>query len=251
MGLRFHLPRKALVLSLARALVSVVSTLCFIAALKVMPIADALAIVFVEPFIILFIGRFVMGEQVGPRRIGAALLGFIGALLVIQPAFDKFGLTALLPLGTALSFALYILITRALSRHVHPVAMQFQTAFIAGLMCLPLLALGSFLSEPALMPVLPTGMNLLWCAAVGLAATVSHMSMTFALRLAPSSTLAPLHYLEMAPAVFFAYLVFGDFPDLLTWCGIGVIFASGLYIIHRERITARSAAPGAGLTESP
>ena len=251
MGLGFTLPRGAAGLSLARACVSVVSTFCFIAALKVMPVADALAIVFVEPFIILLIGRFVMGEQVGPRRIVAALIGFLGALLVIRPAFDRFGATALLPLGTAVSFALYILLTRALSRHVHPVAMQFQTAWLAGAMCLPILVLGRVLPDPALALEWPAGINILWCFSVGLAATVSHMSMTYALRFAPSATLAPLHYLEMVPAVLFAYLVFGDFPDGPTWAGIAVIFASGLYIIHRERVTARSAPASRGLTEAP
>lgn len=251
MGTGLAIPRRALALSLARAFVSVTSTWCFIAALKFMPIADALAIVFVEPFIILLIGRFALAEQVGPRRIAAAILGFVGSLLVIQPAFDRFGPVALLPLGTALSFALYILLTRALSRHVHPVAMQTQTAVLAGLLCLPFFALGRVLPDPSLAMVWPTGIDLVWCIGVGLAATISHMSMTFALRFAPSATLAPLHYLEMVPAVLFAYLVFGDFPDLLTWCGIGVIFASGLYIIHRERLAARDRPAIEGLTESP
>lgn len=250
-GTGFALPRAALRLSLARAFVSVTSTWCFIAALKAMPIADALAIVFVEPFVILFVGRLVLREQVGPRRVAAALVGFLGALLVIQPAFDRFGAAALLPLGTALSFAFYILLTRALSRHVHPVPMQFHTAVLAGLACLPVFALGGAVPNPALALVLPGGLNLLWCFSVGLAATVSHMSMTYALRFAPSSTLAPLHYLEMVPAVLFAYLVFGDFPDPLTWCGIAVIFASGLYIIHRERLAARAAPVSAVLTEAP
>jgi drug/metabolite transporter (DMT)-like permease len=63
--------------------------------------------------------------------------------------------------------------------------------------------------------------------------------MTYALRFAPSATLAPLHYLEIVAAVALGYLVFGDFPNAMTWAGIAVIVGSGLYIIHRERITAR------------
>jgi len=65
------------------------------------------------------------------------------------------------------------------------------------------------------------------------------MMMTIALRFAPSATLAPLHYLEIVSAAVLGYLVFGDFPDALTWTGIGIIVASGLYIVHRERITAK------------
>ncbi|MEZ5886581.1 MAG: DMT family transporter [Paracoccaceae bacterium] len=251
MGLSLRLSGRALTLTLARAFVSVISTWCFVAALRSMPLADALAIVFLEPFIILLIGRFVLGEQVGPRRIGAAIVGFVGSLLVIQPAFAAFGLVALLPLGTAVSFALYILITRALSAHVHPVAMQVQTALVAGLLCLPFSGIAALAGDPTLSLSLPSGIFWLWCFCVGLAATVSHMSMTYALTFAPSATLAPLHYLEIVPAALFGFLVFGDFPNAITWAGIGVIVASGLYIIHRERIAARSLSASRALTEAP
>ena len=251
MGTGFRLPGRAFALTALRALVSVLSTYCFIAALRVMPIADALAIAFLEPFIILLIGRLVLKEQVGPRRLGAAVVGFLGSLLVIQPAFAHFGLVALFPLGTAFSFALYILITRALSRLVHPVAMQFHTALLAGLLCLPLLALGPSLGEPSLHFILPQGLFWVWCASVGVAATVSHMAMTYALKFAPSSTLAPLHYLEIVPAALFSYLVFGDFPNALTWCGIAIIVGSGLYVIHRERVSARQGRVAESLSQAP
>ena len=77
----------------------------------------------------------------------------------------------------------------------------------------------------------PAGVLCFWAA-------TSHMCMTVALKYAPASTLAPLHYLEIVTAVLLGYLVFGDFPDPLTWAGIAVIVSSGLYIIHRERINA-------------
>ncbi len=231
----------ALRLSIARAFVSVLATYCFIAAVQVMPIADALAIAFVEPFVILFIGRFVLGEEVGGRRIAAAVVGFIGALFVIQPSFSRFGAVALFPLGTAVCFALYILLTRALSRHVHPVAMQFHTAFLGVLLCLPLLVLGGFTGVDEIRLAAPEGIFWLWCFCVGLASTISHMSMTYALKFAPSTLLAPIHYFEMIAATLFGYLVFGDFPNRLTWVGIAIITGSGLYVIHRERLKAAQA----------
>jgi drug/metabolite transporter (DMT)-like permease len=61
------------------------------------------------------------------------------------------------------------------------------------------------------------------------------MMMTYALRFAPSATLAPLHYLEIVSAVLFGYLIFGDFPNRLALTGIAIILASGLYVIYRER----------------
>ncbi len=234
------LDRRSLGFALLRAFFLVTSTYCFVAAVRVMPLADALAIAFVEPFVILLIGRFAMAEEVGPRRLVACAVGFLGSLLVIQPSFAAFGPVALFPLGTAVSFALYMLVTRALSRSVHPVPMQFHTALLAALICAPLLALGTATGEPSTTFVLPQGIFWLWVFCVGLASAVSHMAITYALKFAPSSTLAPLHYLEIVTATLFGYLVFGNFPNALTLGGIGVIVTSGLYVIHRERVTARA-----------
>lgn len=243
MGQSFRLRGRALKLTLLRAAVSILSTYAFIAAVRAMPIADALALVFVEPFIILFLGWALFGEQVGPRRVTAAAVGFGGALMVIRPSFAEFGAVAFFPLATAFGFALYILITRRLSPLQHPVEMQFHTALVAMLMWLPLLALGGTLGLPDMGLALPGGLAWLWLVGVGAAATLSHMLMSYGLRFAPASTLAPLHYLEIVSAATLGYLVFGNFPDGPTWAGIGVIVASGLYIIHRERVTARRPAP--------
>ncbi|WP_233192845.1 DMT family transporter [Acidimangrovimonas sediminis] len=239
----FRLRGRALRLTLLRAGVSILATYSFVAAVREMPIADALAIAFVEPFIILLLGWALYGEQVGPRRITASAVGFAGALLVIQPSFAAFGAVALFPLGTAFGFAFYILITRQLSPLQTPVEMQFHTALVAVALWVPFLAGGSALGLADLTAVLPQGDAWFWLVGVGAAATASHLLMSFGLRLAPAATLAPLHYLEMVSAATFGYLVFGNFPDALTWLGIGIIVASGLYLIHRERQLARRPAP--------
>ncbi len=239
----FGMSARVLWLTTLRAVVSILSTYCFVAAVQVMPIADALAIVFVEPFIILLLGKLVYGEQVGPRRLGAAAVGFLGSLLIIQPSFDRFGAVALFPLGTALFFALYILITRQLAPLMHPVAMQSHTAIVATILWLPVMAFATSSGVASLAFDWPQPLIWLFLFGVGLAATISHMSMSFGLRFAPASTLAPLHYLEMVSSASFGYLVFGNFPNPLTWVGIAVICASGLYIIHRERELARHPAP--------
>ena len=222
-----------------RAALLLVSTFCFIAAIRVMPLADALAIVFVAPFIVLLVGKFYLGEDVGPRRVGAAMVGFVGVLFVIQPSFAAFGAVALFPLGTAVGFAFYILVTRGLSRRMHPVTLQFHTGLIASLMCMPLMVLSQGTGSGLLDPVWPSGRVWLWLFGVGFFATVSHMMMTYALSLAPSATLAPLQYLELPMATLLGYLVFQDFPNALTLTGIAIIIGSGLYMIHRERVTAR------------
>lgn len=239
MRLRWRVDARMALLITARAVLLMLSTYCFVAALAVMPIADALAIVFVEPFIILILGWLLFGDEVGPRRIIASAIGFCGALLVIQPALTTFGWVALFPLGTAFTFAAYMLITRFMARALHPVTMQLHTAIAGGVICLPLMWLfdGSGIKE--LDAIWPKGLEWLWLFGVGFWAACSHMCMTYALKFAPSATLAPLHYLELISAVVLGYVIFSDFPNLMTWAGIAVISGSGLYVIWREQVNAR------------
>ncbi len=237
MNLSWAAHRRDLALLLFRALCLIASTYCFVASVKVMPIANAIAIVFVMPFILMFLGKYIFGNPVGPRRIAASVVGFIGALFIIQPSLASYGLVALFPLGCALAFSFYEIATQAMSNRVHPVTMQLHTSIAGAAICLPLLWAfdGSGIAE--LDPVHPDALNLLWLFGVGFWAAVSHLSMTVAMKYAPAATLAPLHYLELPMAVLLGYLIFGDFPNALTWVGISIIVGSGLYIIHRERVT--------------
>ena len=243
MRLAIRLSPRALAYSTLRALFLLVSTYAFVSGIQVMPIADALAIVFVEPFILLILGSLIFGDQVGPRRIAACAVGFCGAMLVIQPSLAVFGYVALWPLVTAFLFAFYMLVTRAMSAWMHPVTMQFHTSWTGVLLCLPVMILADGSGIRGLDPIWPEGWNWLWLFGVGFWAAVSHMSMTYALKYAPSATLAPLHYSEIIMAVILGYLIFDDFPNVMTWAGIAVIVSSGLYIIHRERLAARIRRP--------
>ena len=238
MQVSMHVAREQWMPLIFRALLLLFATFCFVTAIRVMPLADALAIVFVAPFIVLLFGKFYLGEEVGPRRIGACFVGFVGVLFVIQPSFAAFGAVALIPLGTAVAFAFYILVTRGLSRRMHPVALQFHTGLIASLVCIPVLLLAQGSGFELLDPVWPKGIAWLWLFGAGFFATLSHMMMTYALSLAPSATLAPLQYFELPVATLFGYLVFHDFPNTLSLIGIAIIIGAGLYMIHRERITA-------------
>ena len=241
--LRTGLGPRALAFVTLRALFLILSTYSFVSGIAVMPLADALAVAFVEPFILLLLGPLLFGDQVGPRRIAACLVGFGGALMVIQPSLATFGLVALWPLGTAVCFACYMLVTRAISAYMHPVAMQFHTSWTGLALCLPVLLLFDGGPVPELDPIWPQGWNWLWLFGVGFWAAVSHMCMTYALKFAPSATLAPLHYFEIVVAVLLGYLIFDDLPNLMTAGGIAVIVASGLYIIHRERVAHRARRP--------
>lgn len=236
-----HLTTSQFGLLALRAALLLASTFTFVSAVQVMPVADALAIAFVEPFILLALGAVLFGDSVGPRRIIASMVGFLGAMLVIQPNFAAFGAVALYPLGTAVFFALYMLVTRHIARDVAPEPMQFHTAWLGVLIMAPVLALGAALDISVLALSNPEAVVWGQLFGVGLAASVSHMAITYALRFAPSATLAPLHYLEIVTAVLFGFLFFGDWPNTLSWAGIAVISGSGLYIIMRERQIAKEA----------
>lgn len=246
LGLGLRLPSGLWPLITARAVFLMLSTYLIIAALRYMPLADALAIVFVEPFIILLFGKLIFGELVGPRRLLAATIGFVGCILVIQPSFAAFGYVAILPLGTAVCFAAYILVTRGLKGRVHPVVMQFHTGFAACVILVPLVVLADGRGWPTLDPVWPEGINWALLFGVGFFATVAHMMMTYALMLAPASTLAPLHYLEIISAAVLGYIVFDDLPNGIALWGILIIMGSGLYVMHRERITHARGIPPPG-----
>ena len=220
-----------------RAVFLMLSTYCFVASVQYMPIADAMAIVFVMPFILMFLGKVIFGNPIGTTRIVASVVGFGGAMLVIQPSLDTYGLVALFPLGCAVTFSFYELITQAMSNRVHPVTMQLHTSIAGMIITLPLMWLFNGSGITGLDAVPPDALNWLWLFGVGFWAAISHLSMTVAMKYAPASTLAPLHYLELVMAVALGYLIWGDFPNLLTWGGIVLIVGSGLYIIaheHRE-----------------
>lgn len=226
-------------LLVARAVLLIAATYSFIAAIRVMPLADALAIAFVEPFILLIASHFILGDHIGPRRIAACIVGFGGAILVIQPSISLFGLVALWPLGTAFSFAFYMLVTRLLAPRVPPVAMQVHTSWIGLVLCLPVVLIFARGPVHDLTLVMPVGIQWLWLFGVGFWAAASHMSMTLAFSFAPPATLASFHYSELIVAAALGYLIFGDLPNGMALAGIAVITVSGLYLIHRERQVER------------
>lgn len=211
------------------------SMICFVTTLKVMEVADAIAIFFVEPIILTILSSIFLKETIGWRRYTACAVGFFGAMLIIQPSFQEVGYIALLPVVTAFCIAIYALMTRALSHGEDPWSMQFQTGVWGIVICGLLLGLGEGTGSEIFDPVVPDAVALFHLFGTGLTAAVAGILGVYAYRAAPASTLAPLQYFEIVSATIFAWLVFGDFPDLLKWIGILIIIASGLYILWRER----------------
>ncbi|WP_299847323.1 DMT family transporter [uncultured Roseovarius sp.] len=239
-----HRPGRAEIgLHLARSVLLMVATAFFFTAVRYMPIADAIAIFFVEPFILTLLGGWLLGEQVGPRRYIACAVGFGGALLIIQPSFQELGGVAFLPLVTALCFAFYMILTRRMATQMHPITLQVYTGLAALVIAVPVLWAFNGSGVGPLDPVWPEARELKLLAALGIVATISHVCISFALSLAPASVLAPLQYIEIVGATFFGFYIFGDLPDALTFVGIALIVGSGLYVFVRERALQRRPTP--------
>lgn len=251
-GRLWRLRGRMLRLVILRTALHIAGITLMFSALKYLPLADAIAIAFVMPFVLLLLGHTILGEEVGPRRLIACVVGFIGTLLVIQPSFAEVGWPALLPLGVAVVFAAFILVTRLVARDTDPIGLQAVSGVMASAVLLPvLLIFGATDDGPAaLRLVMPSGQDWALLIGVGVLGTLGHLLMTWSLRFAPSATLAPMQYLEIPFATLIGWLIWRDLPDGLAALGITITVASGLYIVLRERNLSRTGTGGARAAQS-
>lgn len=226
-------------LTFVRTILHIIGIAAMFTGLKYIPLADAIAIVFVMPFLMLMLGKYYLGEEVGVRRLAACTVGFIGVLLVIQPSFATVGWPALLPLVGATSFAFFMLTTRKIAKQTDPIGLQAVSGVMATAIMLPTLWIGDYLNVNALMIVSPGSYHWSLLIAMGLIGTAAHLLMTWSLRFAPGATLAPMQYLEIPFAVILGFMIFDELPNSLATLGILITMAAGIYVIARERATAR------------
>ena len=222
------------VLALSGALVTAV-LVCLVSAFAVMPVATAIAIFFVEPLLLTLLAWPLLGERPGPRRLIAVAVGLGGALLILRPNLAAFGMAALLPLGAALGYALNMILVRRSGRTRSALTMQCGTTLYG-----VVLLIGAVLAARlAGWTAPPAGGIPTWVyptvAGAGLLSAVTFLMIAEAFRRVEAGLLAPFQYLEILGATVMGWLVFGDLPDLMTWAGVAIILASGLYVFHRER----------------
>lgn len=241
-GQNLRLPKGLLRLTIARTILHICGIGMMFTSLRFLPLADAIAIAFVMPFLMLLLGHFILGEHVGAQRIIACAIGFVGTLLVIQPNFAAVGAPALLPLGVAVVFALFMLVTRQIAKQIDPIKLQAISGIQATIIVLPFMLL--FPSLPGLGFVATGADTLPLLALLGILGTVAHLFMTWSLRFAPSATLAPMQYLEIPIGTVLGWMIFKDLPNGLAAFGICITVAAGLYIILREqRLSRQTTAP--------
>lgn len=223
-------------MNLLRGVLHAAATLLFFVAVKYMPLADVFAIYFVEPFMLTAMSALFLGEKVGWRRWTAIVIGFGGAMIVIQPSFAIFGVMALLPVVCAFLYAVYLFLNRAIGDADPPLTMQTFSGLGGTIFMGLALVVGHWLGVGDFAPGLPTSLfTLAILAILGGLSGYGHLLVVHAFRLAPLSILAPLQYFEIISATILGFLVFGDFPSIGKWLGVAIIIGSGLYIIWRER----------------
>lgn len=234
-GQGFAMPRWVFQLTVLRAVLHLFGVGFMFLSLQYLPLADAVAIAFVMPFISLLLGKFVLEEEVGFRRLAACVVGFVGTLLVIQPSFKEVGAPALLPLLVAISFSLFMLVTRKIAKEADPMTLQCMSGGIGmEVLAVAYVVLLPFDLESAQFVTTDTETSVL-IISLGVIGTVAHLLMTLSLRFAPSTTLAPMQYLEIPVATILGWLIFSDFPNGIAALGIIITIAAGLYVIFRER----------------
>lgn len=240
----WKLSGRLLRLTLWRTVLHIAGVGLMFKSLQYLPLADAVAIVFVMPFLLLLLGKYVLHELVGSRRLIACVIGFAGTLLVIQPSFLQVGWLALLPLAVALVFALFMLATRQVARDIDPISLQVVSAAMATVILLPLFLLAQFSGVATLQTPLPTAAEWGLLIGLGVVGTLAHLFMTWSLRYAPAATLAPMQYLEIPFATLIGWLVFSDLPNGMAGIGILITLAAGLYVILREQAIAQRSPAG-------
>ncbi len=232
---------RVLWLAFLRTVLHILGIGAMVTALKYLPLADAIAIAFVMPFMMLILGKYVLGEEVGQRRIIACGVGFAGTLLVVQPSFAEVGWPALLPLFVAANFSAFMLVTRQIAKQTDPIGLQAVSGVMAVVLMAPVMWYFADSDVTQLTLIRPDSYEWTLLLAIGILGTAAHLLMTWSLRYAPSATLAPMQYLEIPFATILGLAVFGDLPDPLAGVGILIIMAAGLYVVFRERATALEA----------
>ncbi|MGE3877244.1 MAG: DMT family transporter [Parvibaculaceae bacterium] len=222
---RVFIPTTPLIQTI-RCFFNIAATACFFWSLKYLPIADTLAIFFVQPLIVTLLSPLILREHVGIRRWSAVFIGFIGTLIIIRPGFQAINPGVLFALGAGSLSALYLILTRMIAGKADPIVTTFHTNFVSVIMVSAILPF--FWEMPSLEQ---WGLFVL----LAICGTTGHFMIVLAYRHAEASLLAPLAYTEMIMATAAGWWFFGDFPDRWTFVGVGVLIACAIYISYRER----------------
>jgi drug/metabolite transporter (DMT)-like permease len=232
-SMRFGLVRtRRMRFQIFRGTLLLASSLFFVNALRSLPLAEATALNYTTPIIVVLLGRLVLDERITQARIGFVIAGVVGMLLIVQPGTDVFHGAALFGLGAAVFYACYQITTRMLAGE-DPRVLLFYPA-VLGTVIMSALAPG--FDWPQSMP----WAHVLLIVCAGLFGTFGHFLFILAFRLAPASALTPFTYTQLVFAMGLGWLLYRDFPNGYRLAGMAVIAGSGLLMTLHERRRARA-----------
>lgn len=214
------------VLQLTRSVFLMCATMCFFWGISNIGLAEATAIMDISPVLITLGAVLFLGERIGIRRVFGIFGALIGALIVIRPGTDVFTIYALFPLGAAICYSGYNLITRFVGAREDPWTSLFYTALFGATV---LSAIVPFYWQPL------SSFIITLMVVLSVLATLAQWLLIKALSIGEASLLAPIGYIALIFATLWGFLLFGDLPDHWTVAGAGVIVASGFYVWYRER----------------
>ena len=215
-------------LQVARGTVAAGSASLFIIGVSFVPLADAVAISFVAPFIVTILGAVLLREPVGIRRWSAVTIGFLGALIVIRPGLGVVHPAALLIIIAATFFAFRQIISRKLAATDQTATTIVYTALVgSAILTIPLPFVWKWPTSAGQIALL---------VSMAVLAGFAEVFVIKALEVAQAVVVAPVQYSLIIWGTIYGYLIFDQLPDGWTWIGTSIIVATGLYTLHRERL---------------
>ena len=214
-------------LQFLRSVALMMATTLFFFAFSRLGLAEASAIFNISPVLITLGAFLFLREQIGPRRVIGIVVSLLGALIIIRPGSGVFTIYALLPLGAAIFYSTYSLVTRFVGADESPWTSLFYSA-IFGAICYSIYIV--FHWNPM------SSNALLLTIIIGLFGTAGHICLIRALTLGEASLVAPFIYTNLLFTTIWGLVLFGNFPDFWTICGALIIVAAGVYVWARDRV---------------
>jgi drug/metabolite transporter (DMT)-like permease len=214
-------------LQIGRSFLLLGSTLLNFYALRWLQLDQTTSILFATPFLVALLSGPFLGEWVGWRRWIAICVGFAGVLLVTRPGFGGIHPAALLSVASLSCYGIYIILTRVLARSDSSETTLFYSNLVG--------AVAMTVVIPFVWSTPDSWFLVALMLILGALGSVGHYMLIIGHRLAPPVVLAPFMYTQLVWVIVLGYLVFGDLPNNWTLAGAGIVVASGLYLLHRER----------------
>ena len=222
---------RRLPLHCVRAAIHALSMILLVTGITLTPIAKVAALVFTSPLFITVMAVFALGEVLRARRISALLFGFAGTLVIVRPGIADFDVGALIILGASVTFALITILLKVLARTESPVTITAYTALVS-------IVITGVVAIPVWQA--PSPAHLGWLALAGLCGSLNHLCQAQAFKEAEVTAILPVSYTMLIFSAILGYAFFAEVPDVWTWMGGTMIFASACYIAYRERRLQRS-----------